>query len=147
MFLQERLDVRRQHELPDTGVNVHSQPTAGLRRCGSRVDRRVFDRRQVRPDRLVKPAPLVGQRDRACGAMKDADADPFFEPRDCPTDGGLRQAERLAGSHETAGGDDRLQHSKPVQSAPVEPHQDDPQSCSEFRVCVFGRIDSSRKIM
>jgi aryl-alcohol dehydrogenase-like predicted oxidoreductase len=89
---EQRPEARREHEVAERLVDVDPEPPAHRGARAARRGRGVLDRRQVRRDRLVEPAPLVGERDRARGAVEDAHADAGLEPRDGATHRRLREA-------------------------------------------------------
>ena len=93
-----------------------------------RLDGGVLDAGEVRLDSLIEASTFLGERDGACRAIEQSDADAVLEPCDRAAYAGLREAERRGRSDEAPGLHHRGENLDPTQQSAIEGHKPDSQS-------------------
>jgi hypothetical protein len=121
--LQEPVQMRRQQQTREEGVDVHPQPAAhGCGRAGGLGDY-VLDSGQQRADLGIEPAALVGQGQGAGGAVQQPYADPLLQPGQGAADARGRQAQHVGGLGQAAALHDRRQHPDIGDQPSIEGHR------------------------
>ena len=122
MPLDEAVDVRRQQQPRGEGVDVDAQPALHRARGAAGARHRVLDAEHQRIDAGVELAALVGQAQRARGAVEQPHADARLEPRDGPAHARGRDAQRIGRLGEAAAVDDGGEHADVGKQSSVESH-------------------------